>query len=453
MTRLRLDYADENDNYNYSNNNIPMQRHSNRNGNEKGGRLGIRKKLKKVSKELVCSNSNNNKNSIYNYSDNNIGIDSEVDLVSIDLRTPPTTPSPIQEDRNATSKSVAATTAAAQKKNAATAARTMSMMTPDMLETLGLTEVTMNNINTNTTDVRQYTRAYTAPPPRPTNTNTYSCNTQTKKSVRIDENRNTIQQSFAATPPQPIVEDQNCYSCGFGYNQNRIGNKHKHKRAHNLNQSCDTYDGDNENTRSILFSSSSSGSSSSNDSYEPIPRAPDDCDWTTEDMSADEYSDVNNTLLQYYKKAAGSDCDIASCLGMVFALPVACGLLCLDNLADTVFFGTSSQKKTKKTKSSSKSLPEVLAPRENAAEQSSSNSNSKNSNKTRTTSKTATATNSNNIDINTNNNDKKSQRKSSHRGRSKNDDDDAKSILDGSNCELFPSSIELPINKIIAPCW
>lgn len=313
MTRLQFDYADENDNY--SNNNIPMQRisNTNRNGsrsrngngrNEKGGRLGIRKKLKKVSKDLVCSNNNkndnychrnnynDNKNNIYNYNNNSIDIDSEVDLVSIDLRTPPTTPSPIQGDRNATSKSVAAATEAAQKKNAATAARTISMMTPDMLETLGLTEVTMNNINTNTTDIRQYTRAYTTPPPRPrpTNTSTHSWNAPTKKSVRIDENRNTIQQSLSAIPPQPREENHHRYGCGFGYNQNTNGNKHKHKRAHNLNQSCDTFDGDNGNTRSTSFSTSSSGSSSSNDSYEPIPRAPDDCDWTIEDTSADEYS-------------------------------------------------------------------------------------------------------------------------------------------------------------------
>lgn len=417
MTKLRFDYTDGNG----IDNDIPIPRR--RSGN--GSNNGIRDKWK-VSRAVVgqrirraggCNNSH------FHYDDDN---DSDVDLVDIDLRTPPTTP-------NAKS---AAAAAAKNKKNAAAAARTMSMLTPDMLETLGLTEVVVKKreCKYESDYDHEYEYEYTHVSAVQVTTATSAtattnrCTPKKKKSVRIDENRNTtIQQSFPETPPQHREALQHDSSSSY--------RKNKNKRSRQLNRSSNTYDGDNDASPGSPSGSSlsSSSESSSDNSYEPIPRAPDD--WTIEDLTAD---DDDNTILHYYRSAAGRDCDVFSCVGMVFALPLACGLMCLDNLVDTGFFTQNT------SKTNSMSSPEVLAPRGTATEPSSSCNN----NKTRPKARSAV------------NHDRKkrNQQKSERRRRSKNDDNrdddenDAASIRDA-NCELFPTSIELPANKILAPCW
>ncbi|VEU40115.1 unnamed protein product [Pseudo-nitzschia multistriata] len=431
MTNLRSDYTRDGDD-------APSQR----NGSRRSGN-GIRDKwrlaipIRKVGRIGSNGNSNSNgKSNALNKDYCEYEADSEEDVYA-DL--PPIEVKNDKESRSTNRRRPlkSALLARTKKQNpAASASRTTSMMTPDMLETLGLTLVEQEAALLSREDGFnfEYTHASATNGGRfgtgnengfPDATTKTTKNTSTstitiRKAVRIDENRNTtFQGSLPGTPVQTRQQVQDASSNGNGHSENK---------------DADAYRGVYGSPYGCPSTDSTSSSSSNSNSYEPIPRDPED--WTVEDDLSTIEDNDNRTLLQYYKRGAGKDCDSLSCLSLACALPLACGLLCLDSLADTKLLEEampgSRARRSNKT--------EVLAPW----------------GRRRTPAKTATRSR------NTKKNQNHAQRR---RGRSRyngdEDGDEGSSILDGNNCEfvregncdVFPSSIELPVNKIIAPCW
>jgi len=279
------------------------------------------------------------------YSNDSDG-DSEMDMLSVDL-------SPIKQND--------------QQHQRLVAVQTMSMMTPDMLETLGLTEV----------------------PPLVT-----KAATKPKKSVRINESINTARRLPPRGEESSSIVSSNCRMavCGGGG-----GGSSSPYNCYD----CDT---------------SSNSSDDDSNSYGPISRAPDVADEDTLTWTLEEDDDETwNTYLQnyYYFKhqQRQQDWNVLECAETVLALPVACGLLCMDS-----FFGTNHFETTTRDCST----PSIILCK------------TTNNNKTSSFEPSTTTTSSNS---NSNNN---------------NDDDHEHTR---SRCEVFPTVIGIPPNKIIAPCW
>jgi len=337
---------------------------------------------------------------------------SEVDMISIDLRTPPTTPSPIKSNR--------------------IAAKTMSMMTPDMLETLGLTELeeedqfrygNQNNGNGNGN--------------ANTNANTHTNTTTTIRSPATaplagTSRRNRTETSRERQNSKSNFKNKTYHGCDDTDNDTDI-------------TSC-LYFGDNDtNTKGSSESVSSSSSYSSNESYEPIPRDPSRDDWTFVDEDDD---DENNTCMQFYRETKTTvrdlDCDFDAfnCVSMVLAMPLACGLVCIDNLLDTKFFDSAAQK----------------------YQTTNTNTNTDTNTDTSTSSKSETGTETETETLHEKDakqqqkqkhsdrkrKKKKNQRKE-HRGNKEynNPEDEINDICDTN----YKCVQERPTNKIIAPCW
>jgi len=340
---------------------------------------------------------------------------SEMGTESVDLETLPETPSRRKRAETDPAKNTTPDASPRERaetdpvkidpaKNTTTNAsprRTMNMLTPDMLETLTFTEVEPHTI--------QFTQASAASPhtsPARTNRNNWNWNARTNantraiananantratrrhiKSVRIDEEQNTQH-----SPSPKHYRRRKVFSS----TPHRNKTQHSH-RAHHTR-------GGSDGGGYVSSSSSSSGSSSSSssmESYEPIPRAPDD--WTVEETSENENDDEeNHSLLPFYSNGS-QGCDLLSALGDILSLPIACGILCLDHLMDARLFP--------KIRKSKKQRRDVMSK-------------------------------------------ESSPRRRSRKHRRRFSESDLESMADAKGCEYFPSSIELPVNKVIAPCW
>jgi hypothetical protein len=284
---------------------------------------------------------------------------SEVDMVSIDLmRTPPMhfkkkeaariTPSKFksksseknQKETSATDRIVVRHRSSNNNSNSNNKNRisttAISMMTPDMLETLGLTECDAKNqsrhdrkkhghANTTTASIRSPAISVTA---APAGSNRRDRTRTSRKGPQISKNSDTTTASYV-----------------YYFSDNDTNTK----------------------ASSASRSSSSSCSSSSETSSEPIPSDPcdpnqSDCLWTVVDEDEDDDENNNTTCMQLYRDSvAGMDCDPMTCVSMVLAMPVACGLVCIDNILDTTLFDTVTQKYYQKmTPFSSSSKPEIV---------------------------------------------------------------------------------------------
>mmetsp|Transcript_22116 Transcript_22116/g.61515 ORF Transcript_22116/g.61515 Transcript_22116/m.61515 type:complete len:382 (+) Transcript_22116:89-1234(+) len=335
---------------------------------------------------------------------------SEMGTESVDLETLPETPSrrkraetdpaknttPDASPRERAETDPVMTDPAKNTTTNASPRRTMNMLTPDMLETLTFTEVEPHTI--------QFTRASAASPhtfPARTNRNNWNANTRAIananantrattrhiKSVRIDEEQNTQH-----SPSPKHYRRRKVFSSMPHRNKTQYSHRAHHTRGGS----------DGGYVSSSSSSSGSSSSSSSMESYEPIPRAPDD--WTIEETSENENDDEeeNHSLLLPFCSNGSQGCDLLSALGDILSLPIACGILCLDHLMDARLFP--------KIQKSKKQRRDVMST-------------------------------------------ESSPRRISRKHRRRFSESDLESMADAKGCEYFPSSIELPVNKVIAPCW
>ena len=109
---------------------------------------------------------------------------------------------------------------------------------------------------------------------------------------------------------------------------------------------------------------STSSTCSSHDSYGALPIDPfllDSCNLYENCNNQDDWNLLqaqidNKTLIQYYRDNSLAGCTPMTCAGVALSMPVACGLLCVDNVLDTDLFETA----TKANEASADDKPEVL---------------------------------------------------------------------------------------------
>lgn len=94
---------------------------------------------------------------------------------------------------------------------------------------------------------------------------------------------------------------------------------------------------------------STSSTCSSRDSYEAVPiDAFDSCNLYDTNCNQDDWNLLEGQIdkkavLQYYRDTSMAGCTPMTCAGVVLSMPIACGLLCVDNVLDTKLFETATQ--------------------------------------------------------------------------------------------------------------
>ena len=183
----------------------------------------------------------------------------------------------------------------------------MSMMSPDMLETLGLTEFGV--------DIQKQGHA----------NNTTS--TASQPSRRSRDGTRTSTRERQQQQNSKMTSDDTTASSSYIYNF-----------------------GDDDTTTKA--SSSATSSSSSGSSFEdPMPRDPfcdssqSNCFWNFAAEDDEDDIDAENNASctqQLYRDSA--NLDPMTCVGIVLAMPVACGMVCIDNVLDTTLFDSATKK-------------------------------------------------------------------------------------------------------------
>jgi len=196
-----------------------------------------------------------------------------------------------------------------------TSATAMSMMTPDMLETLGLTEFGVDkNQSRHGSQKQGHTNNSTAIASEPSRRSRDGTRTSTRERQQQQNSKKTSDDTTTSS------------SCLYHF-----------------------ADDDDTITKASSSATSSSSSSSGSSSEEPIPRDPfcdpsqSNCLWNL--FAEDDEDDVENNASctqQLYRDSA--NCDPMTCVSMVLAMPVACGMVCIDNVLDTTLFDTATQK-------------------------------------------------------------------------------------------------------------
>ena len=278
--------------------------------------LGIRAKLKKLS----CSVGHKKENTPL--------------TVRVSTRTP-TRAFPQTPTRTSLATSPVRNNASNNTNTNRTSTKTMPMMTPDMVEVLGLTE---SHFRTRKPKKISSIVATATPMPIPIPS------PPTTAVTRSPSRHNP----FVQTPNE------------------RRASKSKISRRYSDTSSC--YDVADTETKVSICSTTSTSSSS--DSYEPVPPHPfDPCDPyipCQDDMTFldghDNDGDGNetNTYMQYYRDSTVADCyDPLMCASIVLATPVACGMLCIDNVIGTNLFDPAAESFRKHT-SVDPCNPEIL---------------------------------------------------------------------------------------------
>eukprot|EP00531_Pseudo-nitzschia_arenysensis_P012554 CAMPEP_0116155722 /NCGR_PEP_ID=MMETSP0329-20121206/22461_1 /TAXON_ID=697910 /ORGANISM="Pseudo-nitzschia arenysensis, Strain B593" /LENGTH=388 /DNA_ID=CAMNT_0003652779 /DNA_START=263 /DNA_END=1429 /DNA_ORIENTATION=+ len=285
---------------------------------------------------------------------------SQVDMVEIDLGT-----SPMHSKK----------TNSSATKNFypnETSSKCSSMMTPDMLEVLGITE--MHKAYSFHPE-RQLKKEIAEKPKKKENvasTSTPVRSSPAKKAVVLTSRRNSIE----AAPQEEGYTLQDKQTTREGHNarreptregettrerqtpreekasKERKASKKKKSVRYTDTASCMFYGGNDE--KSFTESIDTSSTCSSDGSYfEPIPQDPcDPCDvyypcqddWTF----AEGYDCYYEREKKSSSKTRGDSFTIDSCdpltvVGMVLTMPIACGLLCVDNVLDTNYFESASK--------------------------------------------------------------------------------------------------------------
>lgn len=217
-----------------------------------------------------------------------------------------------------------------------------SMMTPDMMETLGLVELHQED------QFRRETRKH----------GNASNSTVIRSPATEQTSRNKTYYDNNAINTAVIRSPATAALAQPGRSGRRTGAPRKVRTSHGKSYAEST---DNESSLYFADSDSVTKTSDSATSYssnfssetddEPIPRDPcpnmDYCYFA--DDGDDDDDDVENTKsMSIYQNLGGKSCGPMACASMVLAMPVACGLLCVDNILNTTFFdaATESYRKT-----------------------------------------------------------------------------------------------------------
>eukprot|EP00533_Pseudo-nitzschia_delicatissima_P016871 CAMPEP_0197265742 /NCGR_PEP_ID=MMETSP1432-20130617/2576_1 /TAXON_ID=44447 /ORGANISM="Pseudo-nitzschia delicatissima, Strain UNC1205" /LENGTH=370 /DNA_ID=CAMNT_0042730515 /DNA_START=179 /DNA_END=1291 /DNA_ORIENTATION=+ len=261
---------------------------------------------------------------------------SQVDMVDLNVRT-----SPMHSTKNPVTKNPD------------------SMMTPDMLEVLGLTELhksyqfypekprkketasnpashSLHPKNAVVLQTRRKRNTEAATRARQTrNTETSRKGQTTRQSEATKQGKTTRQRQT----PQGVPTSR----------EKQITRESKKSVRHSETASC-LYYTDND-AKSLVSTCTSSTCSSDDEYYEPMSSDPCDCDvyypcqeddWTFSD-GTNCYDRGTNTSKKVYQESALSSFDPVSCVGIVLTMPIACGLLCIDNVLDTNYFESASE--------------------------------------------------------------------------------------------------------------
>mmetsp|Transcript_26857 Transcript_26857/g.59180 ORF Transcript_26857/g.59180 Transcript_26857/m.59180 type:complete len:480 (+) Transcript_26857:330-1769(+) len=287
-----------------------------------------------------------NRNSAMDCGRNHGDEESEVDMVSVDLVTPPRSPiartapssTPPKPAKAAALGSVptidgnrgrndAKNSPAGDKEPVAPTETTplspshslKSMLTPDMLETLGLTEFLSEDL-------------FRCKDTSQTNIN----NNNTKSPSRTTKSRGD---PVSARPRTRSARERSNAKKQRSGAQEFIGDGYAGSSLYSASGFHTTGSSTCSATTSP-YSTFSSSSSYSSHSYEPVARAPgtNGDEWT---FAEDEDDDENNPYVQCYNQVAKNDCGLLACAGMTLALPVACGLVCIDTFFDTKLFDSA----------------------------------------------------------------------------------------------------------------
>uniref|UniRef100_A0A7S0XL84 Uncharacterized protein n=1 Tax=Pseudo-nitzschia delicatissima TaxID=44447 RepID=A0A7S0XL84_9STRA len=264
---------------------------------------------------------------------------SQVDMVDLSVRT-----SPMHSTKNPATKNPD------------------SMMTPDMLEVLGLTELHKSYQFYPEKPKKKETASIPAShslhpknavvlhPHRKRNTEAAARARQTRDTETSRKGQTTRQSETTKQTPQEVPMSREKQTPREKQTAREVQPSKSKKAGRDSETSSRLYYADND-AKSLTSACTFSTCSSDGEYYEPMSSDPCDCDvyypcqeddWTFSE-GTNCYDRGTNTSKKDYQESALSSFDPVSCVGMVLTMPIACGLLCIDNVLDTNYFESASE--------------------------------------------------------------------------------------------------------------
>lgn len=225
----------------------------------------------------------------------------------------------------------------------------MCMMTPDMMDTLGLEELRQEN------QFRRETRKH----------GNASNSTEVRNPAIEQTSRNNTYYDINPGCSAVIRSPATAVLAQPSRSSRRTGSLRKERISQNKSRQFN----DNESTFQFADNDSFTRTSGSGTSYssnfsdgtddEPISRDPcRDMNYCYVADDGDDGGDYENTRrMNLFRNVDGKTCSPIACVSIVLSLPVACGLLCVDNVLNTNYFDAATENYRK---SPTNSLPDPM---------------------------------------------------------------------------------------------